>query len=115
MTEAEWIACRFPATMLRGRHGQRMGSRKLRLLGCACCRRVWHLLSEVGRKAAEVTERYADGLATAKELAAVRPPFAQGGGRADVSVYFAAAPARLVRNWVGSGLSYAAWAVAEHG
>src|SRR5438874_7042711 len=115
MTEAEWLACRLPGKMLRGRHAQRMGSRKLRLLACACCRRVWHLLSEAGRQGAEVSERYADGLATAEELAAARPPIVQGGNVADNSMYFAAAPNRFLRTWAARGLAFAAWAVAEDG
>ncbi len=46
--------------------------RKLRLFHCACCRTVWHMLDEpLLRRAVEVAERYADGLADDKELRAV--------------------------------------------
>ncbi|HEV3142578.1 MAG TPA: hypothetical protein VGZ47_01710 [Gemmataceae bacterium] len=42
--------------------------RKLRLFGCACCRRIWPLLNRKKlRQAIEVAERFADGLASDEE------------------------------------------------
>jgi hypothetical protein len=64
MTEAEWwLACEDPYLMLQKIHG-RGSARKLRLFACACCRRIWHLLTGPrSREAVETSERYADGQA----------------------------------------------------
>lgn len=79
MNEAQWLACEEPRRMLdylevyhkvaRTRNGRR----KLRLFACACCRQLWHLAEyDKGRRAVEVAERYADGLADKAELRAAR-------------------------------------------
>lgn len=70
MTEAEWLACTNPDVMLD--HLEKgVSERKLRLHGCACCRRMVHLLTdERSRQALEVAERFADGLASREELTA---------------------------------------------
>jgi len=61
MTETEWLTSTDPAAMLRlfdyqirpvssGHMGEssrfRVSDRKLRLFACACCRQVWHLLTD---------------------------------------------------------------------
>jgi len=46
-------------------------NRKLRLLICACARRIWHLIpDEQCQRAVEVAERFADGLTESVELQA---------------------------------------------
>src|SRR5690348_1969368 len=72
MTEAEWRGCDDPQEMLQSL-GDRATERKLRLFLCACCRRVWDLLTDPrSRAAVEAAERYADGRADRRELAAAR-------------------------------------------
>lgn len=69
MTESEWLACTDPVRMLQFLCGK-TGERKMRLLACACARSIWGSLSEeCCRRAVEVAERFADGLAAHEELA----------------------------------------------
>jgi hypothetical protein len=78
MTEAEWLSCTDPQPMLaflqgRGKTDRRAFRRKLRLFICACCHRVRDLLTaDASRKAVEVAERFADGLASVGILAGAR-------------------------------------------
>jgi hypothetical protein len=68
MTEKEWIECDDVPKLLKYLV-ERASSRKFRLFGCACCRRIWHLLvDERSRNAVGVAERYADGLATEEDM-----------------------------------------------
>jgi hypothetical protein len=61
MSEAEWLACNelLPLLIAASKHAS---ERKVRLLACACCRRIWGLLGESSsRFAVEVAEQFADG------------------------------------------------------
>jgi hypothetical protein len=81
MTEQEWRECTDPGRMLEFLRGK-VSDRKLRLFGCACCRRVWDLLSDkYCRKALTVAERYADGEVSAEKLG-----FAWGDARRSAQV-----------------------------
>ncbi len=74
-TEEEWLSSRDPTSLLTWleREGK-LDERKLRLFGCACCRRIWNRFTEAAQKAVEVAERYADGQATASELEEAAQP-----------------------------------------
>ena len=64
MTEQEWLACTNPDQMLDFLR-EKASVRKLRLFGCACCRRIWPLLTDDrSRQGVEIAERFADGLIT---------------------------------------------------
>src|SRR5258708_965776 len=70
MTEPVWLVSDDPDWMLH-MVNRRASKRKQRLFACACCRLIWPLLSdERSRKGVEVSERYADGLASDEELEA---------------------------------------------
>jgi hypothetical protein len=73
MTEGEWLECEDPGPMLAFLSGKASG-RKLRLFACACCRLIWPLFPGGPRswEAVSVSERLADGLASAADLTAAR-------------------------------------------
>lgn len=69
MTENEWLEGKDPNEMLLWLIESKPSERKIRLFCCACCRRIWHLLSDDRcRNAVEVAERFADELASDEEL-----------------------------------------------
>jgi hypothetical protein len=60
LTNLEWWECSDPAFMYDWLR-RNISPRKLRLIACACARRVCHLCSEWDRYTVEVAERLADG------------------------------------------------------
>ncbi len=70
MTEAEWLACEEPSTLLS--KWRRFPERKLVLFGCACCRLWWHLFTEELCQVVEAAEKRADAVIGPDELAATR-------------------------------------------
>ena len=66
MTEADWLACPDPhRAMAWVRESGNVSDRRLRLFAAAYCRLFWSLLDDRrSRKAVEIAELYADGLAT---------------------------------------------------
>jgi len=71
MKEKRWLSCKEPLPLIEYLGKTDLWtSRKVRLFGVACCRRLAHLLSgKAIRAALETAEQFADGMATAKKLA----------------------------------------------
>jgi hypothetical protein len=68
MTEAEWLTCADPFSMLAFQR-DRASERKMRLFGVGCCRRLRRgKLSAEERKGIEIAESYADGGLTVDDL-----------------------------------------------
>jgi hypothetical protein len=72
MTENRWLTCVDPPAMLEFLR-DKVSDRKLRLFACACCRCLQALWNDERiQEAVLAGERYADGLATLKELKTAR-------------------------------------------
>jgi hypothetical protein len=126
MTEADWNSCTDPRPMLKflcGLDGlvtrtlrslillrrpaltRRTSDRKLLLFACACCRRIWHLLSDERlRQGVEVSERYADGQADEGALAEVRASIGAHGFFAALGADDASIVVHNLVRWDGGAL-----------
>lgn len=68
VTEADWLACTDPQSMLEFLRGK-VSDRKLRLFVCAYCWLLQHALEDWrSRRAVEIAERFADGLVKESSL-----------------------------------------------
>jgi hypothetical protein len=72
MTEAEWLACTEPGRLnfwVVLTAGKRYSNRKSKLFEVACCRQIWHIITDARcRRAIEVVELFADGVASEDDL-----------------------------------------------
>jgi hypothetical protein len=70
VTEADWLTCPEPGTLLDYLNQRDDASpRKFFLAGAACVRRVWHLLDRPELRAVvEAAEQFADGVLTREQL-----------------------------------------------
>ena len=72
MTETDWLRYTSrPAAMLR-QVRNKAPARKLRLIGCACCRIVWEHMPEFAATAVSTVERYHDEAASENEYEAAQ-------------------------------------------
>jgi hypothetical protein len=68
MTETEWLTGDRPESLLRFAV-PRLSDRKVRLFACACARHLWRAFDHPrARPTVELAERFADGLADARDL-----------------------------------------------
>jgi hypothetical protein len=96
MTEETWLACEDASPMVDLVHGK-LSERKIRLFGAACCRQVWHQLTDQRSKEMIcVAERHADGCSGEKEfLSARKAADMVDMGKLDAAHYAAVAVSRL--------------------
>jgi hypothetical protein len=68
MTQSLWLACKDPAVMLDALKAQ-SGSLKMKVFCCACCRRLWDVISdERSRTALEKCEASIGGIVNVDQL-----------------------------------------------
>jgi hypothetical protein len=116
MTESDWLGDADPWQMLvHLRIGPRVqqskaGRRRLRLFAVACCRRLWPILPEGPlRRAVEVNDRYAEGLAERDEVETARSAALTGMRSAWAALRAAAVAAPLEEQPLRNAVSSATW------
>lgn len=115
MTECDWLACAVPFKMIDFMKARHVSSRKWRLVACAGCRRVWHLLQdERSRRAVETAEAYADSLNNHETLFRARVEAREASRRYEVNTATerAATAARDATRDTGTSSAYNALAEA---
>jgi hypothetical protein len=124
MTEQEWLASADAGAMLRSliarwsarqRQAEPVELERLRLFGCACCRRLWDLLEEEDREAVRLAELHARsapaGLGPARKahrVAGNRVGHAMSVASRDATP---AGRAELLAAWARNLLKSAVWSV----
>jgi hypothetical protein len=69
MNEREWL-CSTDLEAMLAQAGSALDARKVRLFACGCCRLVWPLLRDPAwRRMVEISEQFAQGQVSARELA----------------------------------------------
>jgi hypothetical protein len=115
MTEAEWFACVVPDSMVM-LIGSKVGSRKLRLVACACCRRIWHLYilkrDQPSRRLVEIVEAVADGIGSELRLLSLWEEAQRSGYRCDRNSA-ADRTACLMTDYLGEVMVHAASAAGD--
>src|SRR5262245_38943924 len=108
MTEAEWLQCADPYSLLKHVR-KKLSHRKLRLLGVAYCRRVWHVLTdERSRTAVEAAEMFADGSADERERRAARTAASIRAQDVNVQMLIGSAPSAALVDWYAAEAAEAA-------
>src|SRR3954452_18898446 len=90
MSQEQWLACTPPSSMLQSPtpRGGPVTERKFRLFAVACCRRIWHLMTdERTRRAVEVAEGFADSHANRRARKAAEVEARNLRAEADAAVY----------------------------
>jgi hypothetical protein len=113
VTEAEWETCPHTGQLLSFVR-DRLGARKLHLLGCASVRQVWPALDSPGmRQAVEAGERYADNELTDAELDAAGTAAWRAMDQQDLAAFAAIACTRAATVAVWQAVMHAGVAAAR--
>lgn len=102
MTEAEWLTCSQPSSMLAFLRRD-VSDRKLRLFACACCQGIAGCLVDETIALLAVAERFADGAASSLERKGAREKALNAGWHPD----------EITKNARGSAKTSVFWTLAR--
>ena len=114
VNEAEWLESPNPVGLLKHLGRARpyaVTARKMRLVACACLRRIWPMLSDKCRQPVEVAELHADRMASYGELEASNLRYAECSDDWFLAVCYAVGPNRSLRRLMESVFAYSTWAL----